>query len=352
MSGPLIIAVPSKGRLQENAAAFFARAGLPFVQNGAREYRARIGGLDDVEIALLSASEIVGEVAAGRVHLGITGLDLVHESVPEPAQRERLIHLVQPLGFGHADVVVAVPKAWIDVRAMADLADIAHDFRARHGRWLRVATKYIHLARAHFDAHGIVDYRIVESLGATEGAPAAGSAELIVDITTTGSTLAANALKIVEDGVILRSEAHLVAARTAEWSDQNLATVRAILDRILAEARARPFVRSAPASPMRPRPAGRRRRRSAAPPSSPRAANSSCIARRAGSTIASPGSRAGAPRRSPCSPPKRCSSRKIRSPTASPRRSREARRAARQPCRRPDGRGHPDRGPRAHREGG
>lgn len=239
MSGPLIIAVPSKGRLQENAAAFFARAGLPFVQNGAREYRARIGGLDDVEIALLSASEIVGEVAAGRVHLGITGLDLVHESVPELAQRERLIHIVQPLGFGHADVVVAVPKAWIDVRAMADLADIAHDFRARHGRWLRVATKYIHLARAHFDAHGIVDYRIVESLGATEGAPAAGSAELIVDITTTGSTLAANALKIVEDGVILRSEAHLVAARTAEWSDQNLATVRAILDRILAEARAR-----------------------------------------------------------------------------------------------------------------
>mgnify|MGYP001806478396 CR=1 FL=1 len=237
---PLIIAIPSKGRLQENTQAFFARAGLPFVQaGGARGYRARIAGIADAEIAFLSASEIASEIAGGTVHLGITGLDLVHETIPDPSARERLVHAVLPLGFGHADVVVAVPKAWIDVRSMADLADVATDFRARHGRWMRVATKYIHLARSHFAAHDIADYRIVESLGATEGAPAAGSAELVIDITTTGSTLSANALKVIDDGVILKSEAHLIASRRALWTAPQRAAAAAILDRIAAEARAR-----------------------------------------------------------------------------------------------------------------
>jgi ATP phosphoribosyltransferase len=240
MTGPLVIAVPSKGRLQENAAAFFARAGMPLVQaGGARGYRATVAGVAGAEIAFLSAAEIASEIASGAVHLGVTGLDLVNETIAEPAARERLIHLVVPLGFGFADVVVAVPKAWIDVRSMDDLADVAADFRARHGRRLRVATKYVHLARGHFARHGVVDYRIVESLGATEGAPAAGSAELVVDITTTGSTLAANALKVIDDGVVLRSEAHLVAARGAEWTQAHLDAARAILDRVAAESRAR-----------------------------------------------------------------------------------------------------------------
>jgi len=237
---PLVIAVPSKGRLQENTAAFFARAGLPLVQTGgARGYRAVVAGVPDAEIAFLSASEIASEIAQGSVHLGVTGLDLVHETVADPAARERLVHRVVPLGFGYADVVVAVPKAWIDVRGMDDLADVAADFRARHGRRLRVATKYVHLVRGHFARHGVVDYAIVESLGATEGAPAAGSAELVVDITTTGSTLAANALKIIEGGVILRSEAHLVAARAAEWTSAHLEAARTILDRVAAESRGR-----------------------------------------------------------------------------------------------------------------
>src|SRR4029079_8574884 len=112
-------------------------------------------------------------------------------------------------------VVVAVPQAWIDVRSMADIDDVSTAFALRHDRKMRVATKYVNLTRDFFSAQGIVDYRIVESSGATEGAPAAGSAELIVDITTTGSTLAANGLKIVDDGIILRSQANLVAARGA-----------------------------------------------------------------------------------------------------------------------------------------
>lgn len=237
MSETLIIAIPSKGRLQENTESFFSRAGLSVQRPGGdRNYRGRIKGLDDVEIAFLSASEISREIAAGTVHMGVTGLDLVHETIARPNEQT---HLISALGFGPADVVVAVPKAWIDVATMADLSDVASDFRGRHGRRLRVATKYVNLTRSFFAEHGIVDYRIVESAGATEGAPAAGSAELIVDITTTGSTLAANDLKILDDGVILRSQAHLVASMTAHWSGGALSAARTILDRIAAEERAR-----------------------------------------------------------------------------------------------------------------
>ncbi|WP_417666585.1 ATP phosphoribosyltransferase [Roseibium sp.] len=233
----LTIAIPSKGRLQENTHAFFGQAGLKVLQpGGARNYRGAIKGLDDVEIAFLSASEIARELAEGSVHFGITGLDLVHENIAAP---ETAVHIVTPLGFGSADVVVAVPKAWIDVETMADLGDVASDFRNRHGRRLRVATKYVNLTRSFFASHGIADYRIVESAGATEGAPAAGSAELIVDITTTGSTLQANNLKILADGVMLRSQAHLVASLNADWSETALAGARAILDRVAAEEQAR-----------------------------------------------------------------------------------------------------------------
>jgi ATP phosphoribosyltransferase len=145
------------------------------------------------------------------------------------------------LGFGQANVAVAVPQAWIDVHSMADLDDVATAFRLRHESKMRVATKYANLTRGFFSAHGITDYRIVESAGATEGAPAAGTAELIVDITTTGATLAANALKVIEDGVILRSQANLVAARTANWGAAERAIARTVLDRIAAQTRARAF---------------------------------------------------------------------------------------------------------------
>jgi len=202
---PLVLATPSKGRLQENAAAFFASAGLEFVQGrGARDYRGAIAGLPGVEVAFLSAGEIVGQLATGAAHLGVTGEDLVREQV---ADADKRLLLLAPLGFGRANVVVAAPQAWIDVRTMADLEDVAASFHARRGQRMRVATKYVNLTRRFLASHGVTDYRIVESLGATEGAPAAGGAELIVDITTTGATLAANALKVLDDGVILRSQA-------------------------------------------------------------------------------------------------------------------------------------------------
>jgi len=239
MNTPLVLAVPAKGRLQENAENFFARSGLNLVKpRGARDYRGAIAGLDGVEVAYLSAGEITAQLAVGAVHLGVTGEDLVREQMPDADKR---VVLIDGLGFGFATVVVAVPQAWIDVRTMADIDDVATSFRHHHGRKMRVATKYINLTRGFFSANGVIDYRIVESSGATEGAPAAGSAEMIVDITTTGATLSANGLKIVDDGIILRSQANLVAARGASWDAGQRETARVILDRIAAQARARAF---------------------------------------------------------------------------------------------------------------
>ncbi len=211
----ITIGLPSKGRMKEDASAVLERAGLKIVAVGNdRSYRGRIEGVDDIEIAFLSASEIAREIGAGTVDFGVTGEDLIREGLAEADKR---VEISARLGFGHADVVVAVPEIWLDVDTMADLGDVAADFRSRHGRRLAIATKYWRLTQQFFSgSHGIQLYRIVESLGATEGAPAAGQADIIVDITSTGSTLRANHLKILSDGVILRSEACLVRARKPE----------------------------------------------------------------------------------------------------------------------------------------
>ena len=230
MNGGLILALPSKGRLKEEAEALFGRAGLP-VEIGGRRYRGRLAGAPDVEVAFLSAAEVARELAAGTVHLGVTGEDLVRETIADADAR---VTLLAPLGIGRADVVVAVPEVWIDVWSMEDLDDVAAGFLARHGRRLRIATKYWNLTQRFFASHGIALYRIVESLGATEGAPAAGAADAIVDITTTGSTLAANHLKVLEDGVILRSQAHVVLSRGAAWDAAARASAAKLLRTIAA----------------------------------------------------------------------------------------------------------------------
>jgi ATP phosphoribosyltransferase len=225
----ITIGLPSKGRMKDDASAIFARAGMVISAIGnERSYRGRIEGMEDVEIAFLSASEISREIGNGTVDFGVTGEDLIRE---ELADADRRMEISARLGFGHADVVVAVPDIWLDVENMADLGDVAADFRARHGRRLAIATKYWRLTQQHFSAqHGIQLYRIVESLGATEGAPAAGQADIIVDITSTGSTLVANHLKVLSDGVILRSEACLVRAKKPEHEGN--ATVARIVEAV------------------------------------------------------------------------------------------------------------------------
>jgi ATP phosphoribosyltransferase len=247
----LVVALPSKGRLQEQTLAFLERSGLSVRQaRGARDYFGAIDGVAGAVIQFRSASEIARELGAGNVHLAVTGIDLLHETLgpgheeirpgtdldslaPMPA------HLVTRLGFGHANLVVAVPQAWLDVQTMADLADVAARFRLKHHRPIRVATKYVSLTRRFLTGHGVHDYLIVESPGATEGAPAAGTAEIVVDITSTGQTLVENGLKIVDDGVIMRSEAALAASLAANWSARARAAARVMLTRIAADARAR-----------------------------------------------------------------------------------------------------------------
>ncbi|KAJ0342013.1 hypothetical protein COL154_014121 [Colletotrichum chrysophilum] len=214
----ITVGLPSKGRMKDEALSAFEGAGFLISQIGTnRSYRGRVEGRDDIEVAFLSASEIARELGSGGIAFGITGEGLIREGL---AHCDEGVEICARLGFGHADVVVAVPDVWLDVETMSDLGDVAADFRARHGRRLAIATKYWRLTQQFFSAkHGIQLYRIVESLGATEGAPASGSADIIADITSTGATVKANHLKILTDGVILRSQACLVRARKPEHDD-------------------------------------------------------------------------------------------------------------------------------------
>ena len=199
----ITLGIPSKGRLMEQAQALLLKAGYGIARIGSdRGYRGRLTGIENVEVAFLSASDIAVALKSGEIDCGITGEDLLRETI---APDNLVADVALRLNFGPADVVVAVPNCWLDVAQMADLDDVAQQFYSVHGRRLRVATKYMNLTRRFFAAKGVTGYRIVESLGATEGAPAAGSAELIVDITTSGSTLKANALKVLDDGLILSS---------------------------------------------------------------------------------------------------------------------------------------------------
>ncbi|MFK7902149.1 MAG: ATP phosphoribosyltransferase [Nitratireductor sp.] len=225
----ITLAIPSKGRLKEKTIDTFAKAGLTIeLPENARSYRGSLKGAknqdySNVEVAFMSASEIARELIAGKIHLGVTGEDLARETI---ANADQYMSFKSKLGFGHADVIVAVPEAWIDVETMTDLDDVATEFRQLHNRQLRIATKYWQLTQNFFEDHGIAMYRIVESLGATEGAPAAGTADVIVDITSTGSTLRANDLKILSDGIILKSEANLIQSKMAKFSRADKASAK------------------------------------------------------------------------------------------------------------------------------
>jgi ATP phosphoribosyltransferase len=210
------LGVPSKGRLMEKTFDWFSERGISLKRTGeAREYAGAVDGIDGVELVLLSAAEIPRELAAGRIHLGVTGTDLVREELGDWAAQ---VAELAPMGFGHADLIVAVPKAWVDVETLDDLDAAAAAFRAQHGFRLRIATKYHRLVRDYLRAHGVADYQLVDSQGATEGTVKNLTAEAIADITSTGETLRANHLKILRDAPVLCSQATLFAARAADWA--------------------------------------------------------------------------------------------------------------------------------------
>ena len=226
----LFFGIPSKGRMHEEALKWLLARGAPLERDASsRGYLAKLKGVPNVEVHLLSAGEIASMLDTGKLHIGLTGLDLLNERAGGAGAKVRVIN---GLGFSRARVVVAVPEAWIDVDTMSDLRDVAARFHERTRSRLRVATKFRHLTRRFFASHGLFDYRVVPSLGATEGAPGAGAAELVVDITETGSTLSANQLRILDDGLILESEAVFAASVVPEWTGDEVTALRAFMQRL------------------------------------------------------------------------------------------------------------------------
>ena len=213
------LGVPSKGRLMDKTFDWFAERGLTLRKTGAeREYSGVVDGIEGVELVLLSAGEIPRELAAGRIHLGVTGSDLVREKIQGWELR---VAELAGMGFGGADLIIAVPNFWVDVDTLDDLDAAAAAFRRAHGFRLRIATKYHRLVRDFLQANGVADYQLVDSQGATEGTVRNETAEAIADITSTGETLRANGLKILSDGLIHSSQATLFKSRAADWDGDN-----------------------------------------------------------------------------------------------------------------------------------
>ncbi|EAQ14689.1 MULTISPECIES: ATP phosphoribosyltransferase [Maritimibacter] len=224
------LGVPSKGRLMEKTFDWFADRGVTLARTGSeREYAGAVTGIDGIELVLLSAGEIPRELAAGRIHLGVTGSDLVREKL---GLWEEKVGELAPMGFGHADLIIAVPKAWVDVTTLDDLDAVAAAFRRRHGFRLRIATKYHRLIRDYLRDNGVADYQLVDSQGATEGTVKNETAEAIADITSTGETLRANHLKVLSGGPVHRSQATLFKSRMAEWSKDDRRILTDLKDRL------------------------------------------------------------------------------------------------------------------------
>ena len=222
------LGVPSKGRLMEKTFDWFGARGVTLTRTGSdREYSGAVEGIEGVDLVLLSAGEIPRELAAGRIHLGVTGNDLIQEKL---VQWDQKVEPLAALGFGHANLIVAVPQCWVDVDTLDDLDGAAAAFRARHGFRMRIATKYHRLVRDYLRRGGVADYQLVDSQGATEGTVKNLTAEAIADITSTGETLRANHLKILDEPPGLESQATLFRSRVAEKTDEDRKVLRALID--------------------------------------------------------------------------------------------------------------------------
>lgn len=227
----LRIALPSKGRLRQDMQTLFEEKKLVFsnLEND-REYIAAIKGIENAVVYFLSAKEITNRLDEGSIHVGLTGDDLVQEKIIN--YRNKISKKLK-LNFGNAKLVVAIPDLWIDVMTMADLEEICHSHRTKFSKRLRVATKYTNLTNEYFSNCGVVDYRTVESDGSTESAPFNGFAEIITDITSSGDTLRANNLRVLNDGLILDSSANIFTSNVAEWNNDLEKTLEVFINQIL-----------------------------------------------------------------------------------------------------------------------
>ena len=236
----LRLVLPSDGDLHEPTLSFLAACGLPVLRPSTRRYTATIPAVRGVEVLFQRTADIAQKVEEGSAELGITGLDRYLEYRIDPG---RVIALIDDLAYGRCDFVLAVPNSWLDVTSVADLADLALEFR-QQGKQLRIATKYSRLLRSYLFDRGINYFTLVPASGTLEAAPAAGYADLIADLSATGTTLRENRLKTLEDGTILASQACLIGNPTllsVPGKSQRLA--RSLMEPMEAHLRAEPYFR-------------------------------------------------------------------------------------------------------------
>ena len=211
MDNIINIGIPSKGRLKKDVLRIFKKKKLNLVsERGERDLIGSIKNKKNIKILYLHAREIIERLGDNSLDIGFSGFDLFKES---EINTQKKINVNKKLSFGKADLVVAIPDPWIDVQTIADLEEIAFEFRDRKKKRLRVATKYPNLTREFLFSKGVTQFRLVESLGATEAYPFIGSAELITDISSTGETLKANNLRVLKDGEILMSQACIFTSK-------------------------------------------------------------------------------------------------------------------------------------------
>ncbi len=239
----LRVALPSKGSLSEPMFAFLKECGLALDRPSSRSYTARFRNLEDTEVSFLRAPEIVERIRAGELDLGLTGRDLHEEAEAESPRRDAVV-IVEDLGFGRVDLLLAVPEGWLDVEDLDDLRALCRE-RGEEGRPLRIATKFTHLTEHFLRAKDVSPVRFVPSHGSTEAAPRRGDADLICDLSETGTTLVENGLRPLGDGTILRSAACLVASAAAfREAPDRLALVRPLVEAVEARLHAKQFLRA------------------------------------------------------------------------------------------------------------
>jgi ATP phosphoribosyltransferase len=207
------IGIPSKGRLRKDVLNIFKKNKLKLIsERGERDLFGSIKNKKNIKVVYLHAREIIQRLGDGSLDLGFSGFDLLKES---EINIQNKISVTKKYNFGKATLVVAIPDEWIDVQTIADLEEIAFEFKDKKKKRLRVGTKYPNLTREFLFSKGVTQFKLVDSLGATETYPFTGSAEIITDITSTGETLRANNLRILKDGEILKSEACMMTSKSS-----------------------------------------------------------------------------------------------------------------------------------------
>ena len=223
MKNIITIGLPSKGRLKDKSLDFFNSRELKILSSSKeRNYFASIQNKPNIKIIYLHAKEIIQRLGDGTLDLGISGLDLLNES--EKNIKDKIL-IKKKLNFGYANLVVAVPNDWIDVQTIADLEEVAFNIRSKKNRRLRVATKYPNLTNNFLISKGVTQYKLITSLGATETYPFIGSAEIITDITSTGKTLQDNDLRVLKDGLILKSSACLFISKNKNLNLNSISNI-------------------------------------------------------------------------------------------------------------------------------